>query len=458
MNKELRGKERKSFMPRPRSFLGPRSRERRLQHSKMTDEAWKERIVADSTLPVEAPEGYVFNAKIQEELASIPPEGVAVVRKDNAPPPPIKEYGAIAVPEHIYSNGIRWNVGNMIGGGAQGKVFEISHDGTEKKKRIVKLMTANTEYERKNLWNEVGVSMATGDFVGSEVINDEKDGIWAAIVMERHDGKDGKKLTKENDKEHPPAHKVKDVYKFAVALRSMVSQLRLLHSAGWIHQDVKPANTIFNLEDGEESLSRIVDLGIAERSGNVRDHRKGSAVGTPVYMIPESWWESDADVRVRDYWATMVTIAEVSGFIGRKKIRTSGVRGIREIMNLLANGDFFIAPKLSNTESAKAYFDANNIEGAHKEFLMWIYNFLQPHMPAVGRLKLWKDMGVTQTLTKQVKTKGGVMKDITGDFLNDGKFVKELERHVRGLAKQAGLEVPEETLALLQEFPKTEVK
>jgi hypothetical protein len=42
---------------------------------------------------------------------------------------------------------------------------------------------------------------------------------------------------------------------------------------------------------------------------------------------------------------------------------------------------------------------------------------------------------------------------IYGDFLDDDKFVQELEGHIRALADQAGIEMPEGVLENLQEFP-----
>ncbi len=448
MNLDLRGPDRKPFMPVPKDYLGPRSRERRQQHSKMTDEAWKERIVADATLSVEAPEGYVFNAKIQKELASIPPEGVAKARKENAPPPPIMERGAMAQPDHIFSNGIKWNLGKLLAEGYQGKVFEISHEGKEEKKRIVKILIADTENEKKNLWNEVGAAMASGDFVGTEVVT-EKNSVWAAVIMERHEGVDGEDLYLQIDRNNPPVHDTKMTYKFSMALRGMVHQLRRMHGAGWVHRDVKSGNTLFNLKDGEESLTRLIDMGIAERIGNVRIQRGTTKIGTPLYVPTEAWVGRDVDLRMRDYWGAMVAVGEVLGFLKRNQI----TGGVLPMIEAIGEGRFFNTPNLNDPAEASSYFDGRGIDGAHREFIQWIYDFLQPQTPAVERVKRWREMGITQTLTKQVKMEEGTTKEMTGDFLNDDKFVRELEGHIRGMAKQAGLEVPEETLALLQEFP-----
>ncbi len=447
MNLDARGPDRKSLMPTQKNFLGPHSRERRAQHAKMTDEAWKERIVADATLSVEAPEGYVFNEKLQEEMASIPLEGIARARKDNAPPPPIMEHGVMAQPEYIFSNGIKWTLGKLLAEGYQGKVFEISHEGVGKK-RIVKIMIADKDAEKERVWNEVGAAMASGDYVGSETVP-EKNSLWAAIIMERHEGTEGGDLFYEIDKDKPPVNDTKMTYKFSMALRGILHQLRRMHAAGWLHRDVKSGNIIFNLKDGEESLTRLIDMGIAERVGHVRSQKNEVIVGSPLYAPTESWLGSDVDLRIRDYWGAMVSVAELMGFLKRNPVGGS----IGTLVKAIGEGWFFRTPELKDPEKAEAYFTEHAIEGAHKEFIMWIYNFLQPQTSAVERVKLWREHGVTQTLTKQVKTKSGIMKEVTGDFLNDDKFVRELEGHIRGMAKQVGLEVPEETLALLQEFP-----
>jgi hypothetical protein len=421
----------------------------RTKRADMSDAEWAKRLVADASLPVEVPEGYVFNAKLQEELASIPPHGVADARKGDGPPPPILDNRQIAVPKHVYSNGIKWKVGATLGEGTYGKVFEVSHHGDEgEQRRIVKILIADLEVDKGSLWNEVGAAMAKGDYVGSEVIT-ENNSVWAAIVMERYKGKDGGDLYLEIDPENPPAHDIGQTYKFAMVLRSMVSQLRNLHAAGWVHRDVKSENMIVDLEDGYETLSRLIDLGTAERIGSVQDQRDEDLVGTMMYVNDGSIYQTDKDYRIRDYWGAMLSIGELMGFI--KRGRVTG--GVHSMIKSISEGRFFRAPELKDPNQAEEYFKENNIEGAHREFLEWVYNFLQPHTPAIDRIGNWRVDGITEKLRKEVKTRVGTTKDVEGYFLNDDKFVSELEGHIHALAKQADIEVPEETLALLQEFP-----
>ncbi len=69
------------------------------------------------------------------------------------------------------------------------------------------------------------------------------------------------------------------------------------------------------------------------------------------------------------------------------------------------------------------------------------------------RQDFWREQGITKELVKEVKVHSGPKVDVVGYFLDDEKFVRELEGHIRALAEQAQMESPDEALALLQEFP-----
>ena len=64
-------------------------------------------------------------------------------------------------------------------------------------------------------------------------------------------------------------------------VRQIAQALDALHSAGWVHGDVKPENSIV----GSRGHVTLVDLGFATRIHTVADHQYR---GTPAYSAPEA--------------------------------------------------------------------------------------------------------------------------------------------------------------------------
>jgi serine/threonine protein kinase len=74
----------------------------------------------------------------------------------------------------------------------------------------------------------------------------------------------------------------------AVAILTQVtSALDAAHHIGLVHRDVKPANILISVKDGEER-AYLTDFGLAKRFDNASAVTlKGAVVGTVDYMPPE---------------------------------------------------------------------------------------------------------------------------------------------------------------------------
>lgn len=90
------------------------------------------------------------------------------------------------------------------------------------------------------------------------------------------------------------------------AVEQLCRGLAYAHSRGVVHRDVKPSNA-FLLEDG---TVKLVDFGIAWLEGGTFATRTGVLLGTPNYMAPEQFTQSEIDHRV-DQWATGVILYEL---------------------------------------------------------------------------------------------------------------------------------------------------
>ena len=75
--------------------------------------------------------------------------------------------------------------------------------------------------------------------------------------------------------------------------RQIADGLSAAHEAGIVHRDLKPDNVILEERDGEESVVKVLDFGIAKlvatesESAGAQITKLGSIVGTPEYMAPE---------------------------------------------------------------------------------------------------------------------------------------------------------------------------
>jgi len=87
------------------------------------------------------------------------------------------------------------------------------------------------------------------------------------------------------------------------------------HDAGIVHRDLKPDN-IYLVRDGDDEVAKVLDFGIAKRSGALAQStgglqtRTGSLLGTPYYMSPEqATGRKQVDART-DIWAMCVIAFE----------------------------------------------------------------------------------------------------------------------------------------------------
>ncbi|GAA1993264.1 serine/threonine-protein kinase [Kitasatospora viridis] len=114
----------------------------------------------------------------------------------------------------------------------------------------------------------------------------------AAIVMEVVEGLSLRALLRQAGTTSPQAA--------LVVLKGSLLGLAAAHRAGVVHRDYKPENVLVTAD----GASKLVDFGVA-----LRDGRKGSIAGTPMYMAPEQWAGKPAAPSA-DVYAATVTFFE----------------------------------------------------------------------------------------------------------------------------------------------------
>lgn len=102
------------------------------------------------------------------------------------------------------------------------------------------------------------------------------------------------------------------------------------HDMGIVHRDLKPDN-IFLVRDGDDEVAKVLDFGIAKRTGALQTSsdvatRTGSLMGTPYYMSPEqASGRRQVDHRT-DIWAFAVIAYEC--VTGRRPFDDSNLGGL----------------------------------------------------------------------------------------------------------------------------------
>jgi len=66
-------------------------------------------------------------------------------------------------------------------------------------------------------------------------------------------------------------------------IRSVLRGLEAIHTAGYIHRDIKPQNILLNAD----GTPKITDFGITLRAGGIRAPGDGMTLGTAAYIAPE---------------------------------------------------------------------------------------------------------------------------------------------------------------------------
>lgn len=88
-----------------------------------------------------------------------------------------------------------------------------------------------------------------------------------------------------------------------ILYKDMFNGLKDLWAAGFVHNDIKPANM---MTDEKNTRSYLIDLGLAQRVGS-----KNKAMGTPYFMSPAKWSQSGQVAQKDDMYSVALSIVFV---------------------------------------------------------------------------------------------------------------------------------------------------
>lgn len=199
-----------------------------------------------------------------------------------------------------------YRLGNVIGRGGMGEVYEAFHTGSGTV-AAVKLLAArelgDTHSVQRFLREVRAVAGLTSKHVVRVFASSGDDAAVPYLVMERLRG-------------HDLAHHLRSGKMAPDALGIMLAQIGAAVEEAWshgiVHRDLKP-NNIFLVEESGAPVWKVLDFGVAaleESSGTLTE---GKVVGTPAYMAPEQARGEKVDHRADVYALAAISYRWLTG-------------------------------------------------------------------------------------------------------------------------------------------------
>jgi len=208
----------------------------------------------------------------------------------------------------------KYRVEREIGRGGMGVVYEVTHVVMTHSRFAIKWLVepggSDSEAIRR-FRREARVCGAIRHPNVVEVYDVNLDDSGSYMVMELLQGESlSQRIEREGALHYSEACRI---------VRAALSGVAAAHALGVVHRDLKPANIFLcRAAEGAPALPKVVDFGISRviaAPGNVdtTETRRGTRIGTPLYMAPEQMRAQECDQRT-DVYAFGVTLYEaISG-------------------------------------------------------------------------------------------------------------------------------------------------
>ena len=213
--------------------------------------------------------------------------------------------------------GGKFKITKLIGEGGMGAVY-VGEQALGQHSRKVAIKTLHQHLSRdakirERFQREVG-TLATLEHPNTVQVYDfgtTEDGVLY-IVMEFVLGRSiAEALEKDGPMKADRAEKI---------LAQICGSLAEAHGKGIIHRDLKPDNIILTERAGQKDFVKVLDFGIAKRSGEAdRNEAKltqqGMVLGTPPYMSPEQFTGQQLDARSDMYSLAVMAYEMLTGVL-----------------------------------------------------------------------------------------------------------------------------------------------
>jgi tRNA A-37 threonylcarbamoyl transferase component Bud32 len=202
-----------------------------------------------------------------------------------------------------------YRIDELIGRGGMGMVYRATNVALNRiyalKVLAPELLEDERFQERFRREIRVAASLQHPNVVGIHYAGEHEGLLF--LAMDYVHGTDLREILKKSGALHPER---------AVELLSQAaSAIDAAHARGLIHRDVKPANILITVKDGEER-AYLTDFGVAKRFDTVADlTATGVVVGTVDYMAPEQITGGHVDARTDIYALGCVFFQMLSGHV-----------------------------------------------------------------------------------------------------------------------------------------------
>lgn len=208
-----------------------------------------------------------------------------------------------------------WTVIEKLGQGGMCMVYRAHRDGDPADQHALKVLVDEDVSARARFLDEgsILVGLDHPNLLTVQQVHDD-DPPW--LVMELLAGKD---LEVHRDSHDAFAPEV-----VAGWIADVAQGLQRCHDRGVVHRDIKPSNVML----GRDGTPRLIDFGVARKTGEAHKTRAGVVMGTVSYLPPEVFLESRAGLQddpAADVYALGQTLVEL--LIGRPIHRREDVDG-----------------------------------------------------------------------------------------------------------------------------------
>jgi serine/threonine-protein kinase len=185
-----------------------------------------------------------------------------------------------------------FRLGNLLGRGAMGEVYEASHVSTDAK-AAVKLLThaAGTDpslVERFFREVKIAASLQSPNVVRVLEVPSE-DAAVPYLAMERLVGETLSELLRQSPLLSPT--------EVVEIIRQVGNGVSAAHAAGIVHRDLKPSNVFQHRPDAQTKIWKVVDFGVSKLADTAGTLTQGKLIGTPDFMAPEQARGETVDLR-----------------------------------------------------------------------------------------------------------------------------------------------------------------
>ncbi len=197
-----------------------------------------------------------------------------------------------------------WELGNVLGRGGMGEVYEASHVDTGAV-AAVKLLRRELLLDRMHVERFVREVRSASALDSPHVVRvleaSGPDEPLAFLAMERLRGETLSSMLR--------GEGTLDRSRVTELVTQLGSVLELARLAGMVHRDIKPPN-IFRTDDG---IWKLLDFGVAVLGDSSGTLTQGGVIGTPGYMAPEQAKGESVDHRADVYAVGAVVYRCVTG-------------------------------------------------------------------------------------------------------------------------------------------------